>query len=111
MDGKQIKKNLGLVLKELRTHLGLTQEKFAEKINLQHQTIAKIESGKMFVSSDNLAELCNIFNVEPSIFFTKKVNIFREDNAELIEEIVRMLPSFDREKLQYIHDILLVLKK
>lgn len=78
---------------------------------MQPQSITTIETGRAFISSEVLANLCNLFEVDPAIFFNKKSNlVFGEDN-DYIEEIKRLLPNFDNQKLRYIHDIMLVLQR
>ncbi len=111
VESKKIKTILGATVKELRKQKNITQEQLSEHIVLQPQTIAKIETGRTFVSSEVLAELCNFFNVEPTIFFAKKVRVLSEDDLNHINEIKRMLPSFDSAKLKEIYNILLALQK
>lgn len=111
VESKKIKLNLGATVKELRKQKDITQEQLAEYIGLQPQTIATIETGRAFVSSEVLANLCNYFNVEPTIFFTRKIKVFTEDDINHINEIKRMLPSFDTAKLKEIYNILLALQK
>ncbi|MBQ7287904.1 MAG: helix-turn-helix transcriptional regulator [Candidatus Gastranaerophilales bacterium] len=82
-----IKNIFGLVVKELRLQKGLTQEKLAEFLGMQPQTIAKIETGKRFVSSEVLAKLCNFFNVEPYVFFVKKNQTFTPETLDHISQI------------------------
>ena len=50
-----IRKKVGLRLKELRTQLGLSQEKFALEIKLDRTYIASVEKGNRNVSIVNLS--------------------------------------------------------
>lgn len=59
INSEQIKTNVGLALKALRIGKGLTQEELAERVDLQPNTIAKIETGKIYLTSKTLAILCN----------------------------------------------------
>jgi len=111
VDSKKIKKILGATIKELRTQKNITQEQLAEYLTLQPQTITTIETGRAFVSSEVLANLCNYFNVEPSIFFKTKAKVVTEEDMNYINDIKRMLPSFDSAKLREIYNILLALQK
>lgn len=106
-----IKKNLGITLKNLRESKGLTQEQLAEYVDMQPSTIRGIEKGRYFVSGDSLARLSNYFEVDPSIFFTKKVSVISEEKVDYISEIKRQLPLFSSSKLKEILDILLVMHK
>ncbi len=111
LNDKKIKKIVGLRIKELRMSEGLTQEQLAERIGLQPQTIAAIETGRSFISADVLSKFCNYFNVEPSVFFSKKINYLSDESINYITEIKRLLPSFTEEKLREIYNIILVLNK
>lgn len=104
-----IRKNLGLTVKELRSHKRLTQEQLAEYLELQPQTITAIETGKSFISCEVLARLSKVFEVNPSIFFTPKVKMYDEDELKYIHEIKQLLPLFNSEKLKTIYNILLVI--
>lgn len=106
-----IKKNFGIVVRELRLRKHLTQEKLAEYIDVQTQTISAIESGKTFISCEVLTKLANFFEVDPAIFFFKRVPIFLEEDLNYINEIKQLLPLFDSSKLSEIYKILLVIPK
>lgn len=111
VDSKQIRATLGATVKELRTNKGITQEFLSECLELQPQTITTIETGRMFVSSEVLASLCNYFEVEPTIFFAKKPKITTEEDLNYLKEIKRLLPGFSTSRLRDIYNILLVLQK
>jgi SOS-response transcriptional repressor LexA len=51
-------------LREIRKTLGLTQEKFGEKIGLKQSQIRDIESGKQKVSVEIAEEIEKIFNID-----------------------------------------------
>lgn len=106
-----IKRNFGIIVKELRTRKGLTQEKLAEYIDVQTQTIAAIEKGRTFISCEVLTKLANFFDVNPSIFFSKTINFLRKEDMDYINEIKRILPLFSSSKLNEIYNILLVMHK
>lgn len=108
---EDIKKNFGAVVRALRVSRNLTQEKLAEYIEVQTQTISAIESGKSFISCEVLTNLSNYFEVDPSIFFTSKVRILSEKDVDYIDAIKRLLPTFNSDKLKEIYDILLVMHK
>jgi len=108
---KQVKNIFDVTVKDLCIKKGITQEQLAECLNLQPQTITTIETGRMFVSSEVLANLSNFFEVDPTIFFAKKPRILTEEDLDYIKEIKRLLPSFSTARLRDIYNILLVLQK
>ncbi len=107
--GSDIKKNLGEIVRELRLQKNITQEKLSEYLELQPRSITAIENGKTFISCEVLEKLANYFDVDPSIFFIKKVNLYDPNQQEYYSEIKRLLRSFKSDKLKKIYNILLVL--
>ena len=107
-DENKIKKILGENVRELRTQKNITQEKLAEFLDLQTQTITAIENGKTFISCEVLAKLSNYFNVEPMVLFSPKINL-NEIKTEQISKIQALLPKFNQVKLEEIYNILLVM--
>lgn len=109
-DSENIKKIVGTNVKKLRTAKKLTQEKLAEYIDMQVQSITFIETGRMFISSEALAALSNYFNVEPSFFF-KVGNIEpTEKELNIKQDINKLLSSCDYDKLVSIYNIIVALQ-
>ncbi len=111
IDSNELKKLFGNAVKKLRELNKLTQEELAERVGVQTQTITRIETGRNFVSSELLIALCNVFEVEPNIFFSRRLENFSQNDIDYISKIKRMLPSFENAKLQEIYNILLAMKK
>ncbi len=84
---EDIKNIIGLKVKQLRSKRGLTQEKLAEYIGLQPQTIAKIETGKRFISADVLSKLSNFFDVAPYVFFIAPETKYASKDLDYISQI------------------------
>ena len=55
--------NFGAKLKVLRTQKGLTQEAFAEELNVSRSAIAKWESNKGIPEISNLKQISQVLNV------------------------------------------------
>ena len=108
---KEIRQNVGNIVKQLRIQKGLTQEKLAEFIDVQPQTIRAIEKGRSFLSCKVLTKLSNFFEVDYSFFFLKKANILNDDDNKSISKIKSLLPQFSSSKLNEIYNILLVKHK
>ena len=64
-----IKLKFGKQLKFERTKLGLSQETFASKCNLDRTYIASIENGKRNISIVNIEKICNALNYSLSEYF------------------------------------------
>ncbi len=110
-DSNKIKIILGAAIKELRIQKGITQEQLAEYLDLQPHTIAILETGKSFVSSEVLAKFCNFFDVDPCVFFIKNIVNKSQEDLDYIKEIKKILPVFSSSKLREIYNILLVMQK
>ena len=54
-----IKERLSKRIKELRTSMGLSQEKFALSINMDRTYFASVESGKRNISITNIEKIAN----------------------------------------------------
>jgi len=107
---EEIKINFGKNVKELRNSRNITQEKLAEFLDLQTQTITAIENGKTFISCEVLMKLCNFFEIEPFLLFLPKININSENYTDYNSKIMALLPKFSTEKLNEIYNILLILR-
>jgi len=64
-----IAKELGERIKELRKETGLSQEKFALKINMDRTYFATVESGKRNISLQNIERIARGLNITVSELF------------------------------------------
>lgn len=58
-----IAKKFGQRVKELRTSMGVSQEKFALSIEMDRTYLASVESGRRNVSLNNIAKIANGFGI------------------------------------------------
>lgn len=58
-----IKREIGSKIKRLRHKKGLTQEKFAEKINISTYTLIGIETGKNFMTAQTMEKIIECLGV------------------------------------------------
>ena len=65
---------LGQNIREIRKKMGLTQEGFAELLNLNPQFISQIETGKVGISVDNVIKICNTANCSSINLFKGIIN-------------------------------------
>lgn len=52
-------------IKRLRTENKLTQEKFAEKINMSVQGYRNIEHSRYLPTAETIDKICKVFNIQP----------------------------------------------
>ena len=55
---------IGRNIKNIRKDLDLTQEDFAEKLNINAQFLSQVETGKAGISIDNAINICNTANYQ-----------------------------------------------
>lgn len=60
---------IGNRIRELRSHTGLSQEKFAQKICMDRTYFASVELGKRNISIVNIEKIANGLDVTLSEFF------------------------------------------
>ena len=71
MDNSQITHQIGLRIKTLRQTLtGLSQEKFALKIEMDRTYLASVEAGKRNISIINLKKIVDGLDISLSEFFS-----------------------------------------
>jgi len=99
-----IKKQIGLKIKQLRMQKGLSQEQFAEKIGIATRTLCGIEIGKNFFTADTLEKMLEILEITPQDLF--KINHLKPQE-DLVEEIITSIKNIkDREKIEKIYKII-----
>ena len=76
-------------IKELRKELGLSGEKFGEKIGVKKAAISKIESGVVGLSDSNILAICREFNVNEEWLRTGTGEMFKD--MTLDEEIISFI--------------------
>lgn len=104
---KDFKIKFGLRVKEIRLANKLTQEQLAEKLDIERISLARIESGKHFPSSENLEKFADVLNIELSDLFN--MQHFKSKEA-LIKEILSTLDTFNMDKIQYVYKSVMNLK-
>lgn len=65
-------------VKEIRSTLGLTTEKFGGRLGIQRSAISKIEHERCSLTDANIKAICREFNVDENWLRTGEGNMFRE---------------------------------
>ncbi len=92
-------KLFGKRIKEIRKKNNITQEKLAEILNLDNQTISRIETGYFFTSYDNLEKMAKIFNVNIKDFFDFE---HLKDIEDLKKDVIAKIEKMNIKDLQKI---------
>ena len=82
-------KKIGFFLKELRKEKGITQEKFAEKLNVSGRTVSRWETGNNMPDIGLLIEIADFFDVSiPEIINgERKSEIMNEEVKEVADKL------------------------
>ncbi len=64
IESEKLRKNLSQNIKKRRKRLGLSQEKFAQTVELSPQTINDIEGCRMWVSDKTMVKFAKVFQIE-----------------------------------------------
>lgn len=83
-------------VKQSRKSLGLTMEKFGERLGVTKTAISLIESGKNNLTDANIKAICREFNVDYIWLKTGNGdNIFVDTDDDFLEKIERIMMSED----------------
>ena len=88
MHDYDIRTILGKNIKYYRKKLGLTQEKFSEKVGCSLNHLANIEIAKKYPSPDLLSSIAEHLNVKPSALFATKDE---ETLYSVVSEVIETL--------------------
>ena len=101
----ELKKELGKNIQKYRKLNRITQEKLAELIGVEINSISSIETGKYFPSPDNLVKIAKALNIEISELFCFKEDFSCEDYIKEINKNINLL-STDKLKLKSISNFI-----
>ena len=96
-------------VKELRKSLGLTQEKFGERVGVKKNTISQIESGVNGVTDQLRLSVCREFNVNEDWLRTGEGSMFVEPDED--EEITKFLGDILTDKPDFRRRLISVLSR
>ena len=95
-----LKKELGLRIKELRTKNKLTQERVAELVDITPKYQSRVETGSHFPSAELIEKYAQVFSTSPA-------NVIRieakEDKETMIKQITEMLSKASPEEVKKIY--------
>ncbi len=109
-DSNRIKKIVGENFRRLRKNKGLTQEQLAEALKIQPNSLALIETGRTFISSELLSKASNFFDVDASVFFKSHYINQTDKFNDVRKEIYRLLTDCSQDFLVKIYNVIIALK-
>ena len=83
--------NINDRVKILRKELGLTLEKFGEKLGVGKTAISKIEHGERGVTDQMIKSICREFNVDYIWLTTGEGEMFKDSDDAFLERIDRIM--------------------
>lgn len=98
----ELKKNIGRRIKELRKAKRLSQEKLAELVDIEQNTLSYIETGNNFCTAETLEKIITALEIEPVELFDFG---HQKDNEPLLIEINKMLKNTP-EKIPEVYKII-----
>lgn len=78
-------------IREVRKTLGLTLEKFGEKIGMKKNSVSQIENGKNSVTEQVIKSICREFNVDYIWLTTGDGEMFIDTDDDFFERIDRIM--------------------
>lgn len=93
-------------IKEVRKSLGLTLEKFGERIGLKKSAVSLIENGKNAVTDANVKAICREFGVDYIWLTTGDGEMFVDTDDDFIERIDRIMAGEDDARKNFFKALL-----
>lgn len=87
----------------LRILNNMSQEEFAEKINVDRNTIYRTEKGDFRPQDETLEKACLAFKIPISYFYVNSIYEINSKKSEIINEINSKLNTAIKEKLNIIN--------
>lgn len=85
-------------VKEVRKSLGLTLEKFGERIGLKKNTMSAIETGRNSLTDANVKAICREFNVDYIWLTSGEGEMFVDSDDDFFERIDRIMAGEDEAR-------------
>lgn len=78
-------------VKEVRKALGLTLEKFGDRLGIKKAAVSKIEKGENSLTDANIKAICREFSVDYMWLTTGEGEMFVETDDDFFERIDRIM--------------------
>lgn len=91
-------KKIGNFIRKLREEKELTQEEMALELHIHRTLLTKLETGKASLTSDNLIEICNYFDISTDELLLGRKNDNNRKNNRINDVTLKMYEESLREK-------------
>lgn len=85
-------------IREVRKNLGLTLEKFGEKIGMKKNSVSQLENGKNSVTEQVVKAICREYNVDYMWLTTGDGEMFIDTDDDFVERIDRIMAGEDEAR-------------
>ena len=85
-------------IREVRKNLGLTLEKFGEKIGMKKNSVSQLENGKNSVTEQVVKAICREYNVDYMWLTTGDGEMFIDTDDDFIERIDHIMAGEDEAR-------------
>ncbi len=99
---ESLRKSFGKRVKKLRKSMGLTQEEFAERANMEYKYLGAIERGEKNLTINNIEKIAKGFGIEAHqlfLFNFEGLKIRERVTEEKIEDILNSCSKETKEVL------------
>ena len=93
-------------VKEIRKSLGLTLEKFGERVGVTKQTMSRIENGVNNLTEQMTKSICREFGVDYIYLTTGEGEMFVESDDDFFERIDRIMAGENESRKNMIKTLL-----
>lgn len=93
-------------IKDVRNSLGLTLEKFGEKLGVTKTAISRIEKGERSLTEQMTKSICREFSVEYMWLTTGEGEMFVESDDDFFERIDRIMAGENESRKNMIKTLL-----
>lgn len=93
-------------VKEVRKTLGLTLEKFGDRLGIKKAAVSKIEKGENSLTDANIKAICREFSVDYMWLTTGEGEMFVETDDDFFERIDRIMAGENETRKNMIRMLL-----
>jgi len=106
IEGSYNPSDFGKRLKKIRKQHNITQERFAEILNVSTDSITKYETGKVNIGHDCIIKICKMFNISADYFYFEQNKKLINDSRSSEDDVMYIFSELDSEERKRAIEIL-----